>query len=472
MIEGMKRNGAILLLALLVAHPLMAAAPRAELPLDQPIESFPESDGIRARYWESYFAAPRATVLSRPAAVLRSGKRDFRVSSIEAKGFFYQIVQALPPGAATIPPKGAAAKGPADSPLYAQGSWILKRESSTGQLVQAKVFLRSDPGCFVRIYPDGDRSRMDLVIYGGVMNREVPLPLPFERVFASRFGDIVAWTAGTVDWQLLSPQLGMYESSRTFVAAVRARIPFLRYADDGALDAEGRPVYIASGASQTAPAGLNCSGFVKWIVDGFYHPLAGGYLDTKAMALRHSDLRSSSFAAPFEEELDPYFGLDWTRNLGVAIADAALPSRRHGLMENDVSESPFALIAAEAMATKAPAAVNGSSLYEDYPAADSDLGYEGPGLKALLYTLAIEEPGTIYLASLSRRDGQSIAGLRRHYHVAVLVPYFEENGQFRIVVFESAAETSIDSLVARVGKDFVHLVRVQILPDFDPPMLP
>jgi len=395
------------------------------------------------------------------------------VSAVDAKDYFYQIVQALPPGyAASAARTGAAGKGPAESPLYAQGTWILKRSAASGKPVQAKVFLRSDPGCFIRIYPDGDRCRLDLVIYGGVMNREVPLPAPFARVFASSMGEIMAWTRDTVDWELLSPHLGMYALTRSFVAAVRSRLPKLRYTDDGALDAEGRPVFIATGAPQAAPAGLNCSGFAKWIADGFYHPLTGRYIDLKAAAERHSDLRPTTFATPFEEELDPFFGLDWTRNLGKALADASLPSHRHDLKENDVMESPFALIAAEAAPAKGAAAVNGSSIYGDYPAPDAELGYEGRGLKALLYALAIEEPGAIYFASLSRREGQALAGLRRHYHVAILAPYFDEAGQYRVAVFESAAETSIDALVARAGKDFVHLVRVRVERDFEPPALP
>jgi hypothetical protein len=309
---------------------------------------------------------------------------------------------------------------------------------------------------------------MDLVLYGGVMNREAALPLPFDRIFASSFVDIVSWTKAIVDWDLFSPHLGMYAGARAFVAAVRDRLPSLRYVDDGALDAKGQPVYIATGAAQQGPAGLNCSGFAKWIVDGFYYPITGKYLDPAAMAERHGELRANNYSEAFEEMLDPYFGLDWTRNLGVALTDAAYPARSHGILENDVLESPFALLASEA---GTQAAVNGSSAYEDYPAVDRDLGYAGGGLKAILYTLALREPGTIYLASLSRKGGAAFQGLRSHYHVAVLAPYFDEDGSFRVAVFESAAETSIDALMARSAEDFVHLVRLPLLPDFKPPTL-
>ena len=88
------------------------------------------------------------------------------------------------------------------------GSWILKRSSPDGVPIQAKVFLRSDPGTFLRIYPDGDRSKLDLVVYGGVLDRDVPLPVPFERAFASTMAEIASWTEDLVDWGLFAPEPG------------------------------------------------------------------------------------------------------------------------------------------------------------------------------------------------------------------------------------------------------------------------
>jgi hypothetical protein len=107
-----------------------------------------------------------------------------------------------------------------------------------------------------------------------------------------------------------------------------------------------------------------------------------------------------------------------------------------------------------------------------YPAYQLDLGYETSGLKALLYVLALREPGSVYLASLSRKSGGAIPGLSRHYHVAVLAPYFEETGEFKIAVFESDAETSVEAIMARVPKDYVHLVKIKAERDYDPPAFP
>jgi hypothetical protein len=411
------------------------------------LASVPETSDLRVKYWMSFFLAPEQELQRRAPARVQNEYGTFKLSTARTGGYFYTMISA------------------AEGPLYTRGTWILKRSSPDGRPIQAKVFLRSDPDTFLRLYPDGDRSKLDLVVYGGVLGREVPLPVPFETACASSLADIAAWSSQILDWSLFDPQPGLYRNLRSFIAETRKRLPTLRYGDDGALDAEGRPVYIATGLPQKAPAGLNCSGFASWLADGFYRPLTGKLLDPRALAARHIEARATPAAARYESELDPFFGLDWTRNIAQTLLDARYPSRPHGLTESDVRISPFALVAAGA----GPDAVNGSSAYQAYPAYQLDLGYETVGLKALLYVLALREPGSLYLASISARNGAAIPGLSRHYHVAVLAPYFEETGEFRTAVFESDAETSVEAIMRRVPKDYIHLVRLRAERDYDPP---
>ncbi|MCL2267125.1 MAG: hypothetical protein FWC17_05090, partial [Treponema sp.] len=58
--------------------------------------------------------------------------------------------------------------------------------------------------------------------------------------------------------------------------------------------------------------------------------------------------------------------------------------------------------------------------------------------------------------------------LRQYYHIAALIPYFDENGNFRIVVFESAAETSFSAFRNRYPGHFVSLVQIPIPARFEP----
>jgi len=90
--------------------------------------------------------------------------------------------------------------------------------------------------------------------------------------------------------------------------------------EDGAMDASGRMVFIATGAP-AGKGGFNCSGFAKWVVDGFYAPLEGRDMDIEVLKSRNA-LRDGSWSTRYEEVLDPYFGLDWSRGLAREIAAA------------------------------------------------------------------------------------------------------------------------------------------------------
>ena len=428
--------------------PAVGAQPAQSLPGDAVLEDFPDSASLRAPLYGSVLAGPRDEVLARKPAVYTNEYGSWRLATEKTADAFYLVLS---------PKRGA------DYPAFAQGSWIIKRSLADGRFLQAKVFLRSDTGCFIRLYPNGERSLMDLVLYGAVLNKGIPLPVDFDTLVAAPMKSIVAWTGAAVDWSLFSPHPGDYSELRAFSQAVRSRLPSLRYADDGGLDAQGRPIFIATGAAQGPKPGLNCSGFAQWVIDGLLSPLGRPLVDPRDMAERHPELRKAGVDPAIEARTEPFFGLDWTRNLGRAWADAYETSHRHSADENDVRLAAFALYSA----SKEPR--NGGPPYEDFPAYDPDSGYQVRGLKALLYVLAMRDPGAAYLASFSRADR---TGLRRHYHVALLLPWFDEGGEFRVDVYESAAETGLDAILGRAPRDYVHLVRIAPSRDFDPPALP
>lgn len=436
-----------LLLCLAPAHRAGAAPANPSLPGDAPLELFPDSASLRAALYDEVLAGPRDSVLARKPQALENEWGRFRLSTTRGGDAFYLVL--------------SAARGK-DWPLYSQGSWIIKRSMEDGRFLQAKIFLRSDPGCFVRIYPDGDRCLMDVLLHGAVLNREVPIPTDFDRLLGLPLATLVEWTKAYVDWELFSPRPGDYAGLEAFAAAIRKGLPGLRYADDGGLDAEGKPVFIATGAPMGGSWGLNCSGFAQWVVDGLITPTGGEWPDASILKEKHPELRGASVDPAIDERYDPFFGLDWTRNLGLALAESSSPWRRHVPTENDIRLSAFAQFA------PSTDAVNGGPPYEAYPAYDVDSGYPIRGLKAILHILAIREPGEAYLASFSRPDR---TGLRRHYHVALLLPRFDDTGIFRVDVFESAAETSLDAILTRAPKDFVHLVAIHPGRDFEPPVL-
>ena len=415
---------------------------------DRSLADFPENAEFRGLDYASFITAPPQSLRRSKALVRANAWAEWRREVVVSGGYQYLVYSA----------KRADAW-----PLYSQGSWIIKRSLTSGAFIQAKVFLKTDPGTFLRIYPDGDRSRLDLVIRGGVFVHSAPLPWPFSRSLTARMGDIVRATRDRIDWGLLEPDPADSATVARLSEEIRSRLHQLNYSDDGGLDAEGKLVFIADGAPQpAADAGLNCSGFAQWVVDGILKPVNGQWLDRSFLSIKHIDTRKSASEPEFEDSLDPYFGLDWTRNLALAAGKALEGLDDSDPRSADVRQSPIALVETSASPT------DGGAEYLDFPPYEEDAGFASEGIPALLWWLAVTDPGYFYLASISQQDK---AGLRHHYHVSVLLPWFDENEAFHVDVYESDAETSLKALVDRTKGQMIHLVRVKAESVFDPPDL-
>ncbi len=335
-------------------------------------------------------------------------------------------------------------------PVWGAGSYIVRRPRAAAEPDQVKIFLRSDPGYYLRIFPHEKRSRMDLHIADIATSRNIPVPLSFEQVLREPLHRIMELTRRTVDWPVLFPVGGSqnYAAVETMVRRARAALSDLPDAEDGAMDEHGNLVFIESLVLQDQEPGFNCSGFAKWIVDGLIHPLSGRYLSIEQLKRKHPDHRGHRWGLQHDELRDPYFGLDWTRNLALA----AHSLRAHGTEVPDQNIDPRA------------ADVN-SVPFSRYT---RDVGFPVTELGRIMYLLAVSEPGYFYLASLSRPFGEEPV-LRQHTHVAVLFPYFDSNGIFRVVVMERNVESSLVSLRRRYETEFIHLVRVRADDRYEPP---
>ncbi|MFW6329490.1 MAG: hypothetical protein ACOC28_05290 [Alkalispirochaetaceae bacterium] len=332
-------------------------------------------------------------------------------------------------------------------PVYAAGSYIIKRSLDDGSYAQVKVFIRSDEGFFVRIRPRGRRSEMDVTLNGRELYRRIPVAVPFDQILTLPFTEVIRSTRHLVDWSLLEP-LGTveeYQAVETMVRRARQALPTLPDAEDGAMDENGSLVFIENLGTMEDLPGFNCSGFAKWVCDGVYQPRTGSFMSIEPLKEKHLDLRGTGWSEPREGDRDPFFGLDWTRNLARTIAaldGGGDPERIHP-EALDVRDIPLATYT-------------------------EDMGYPVESLPHLLYYLAVRDPGYFYLGSVNREFGSGPV-LRQHTHVVVLFPYFDSAGTFETVVLERNVETSVESLQGRYGEEYIHLVRVPATERFDPP---
>ena len=342
-------------------------------------------------------------------------------------------------------------------PGWAQGSWIYTRDFNTGAPLRIRMFLRSDPQMYIQWRPLGnDKSQIDLVIYDAYIVRGLPIGIPFDRILIMPVKEVIDAAGNRFPRRYFDPDPRLYRNINTFVARIRAALPSISYEDDGAIDETGSYVFIETLRKQNNPAGLNCSGFVKWVIDGMLRPVTGKRL-TIASLKQHVTPRSSSLAANFEER-DSLFGLDWTRNLALETAKV-LRSSVFATVENvEVRTETFASLIDR---------TGGRVTIKSYPGFLLNAGFSMEGLRPLLYTLAVNEPGYIYLASVNQKRSTT-PPQRQHYHVAVLVPYFNEFGNFQTLVFESAEETNLAGFLRRHPESMVNLVRIPVEGVFTP----
>jgi len=359
-------------------------------------------------------------------------------------------------------------------PGWAQGSWVLTRRRDNDPAgSRIRIFLRSDYNTYVQFRPFSDeKSIMDVVIYDSYLIRSLPIPVPLERLYVMPVEDALSLAGDRFPRRYFDPESGAYRDSRAFVSAVRSRLHELTFLDDGAMDENGQFVFINTLKAQNNPTngqvkgGVNCSGFAKWIVDGILRPRTGERLPIAPLKAPFGG-RGTPFTELWEEQRDPFFGLDWIRNLA-SVAGTTLLSPSYGALEEiEVKDCPFSQVIIRQ---------NGSSTVNNYPGYLLNAGFGVSGLHPLLYTLAINEPGRIYLAAVSNEitapvtpdNPRGLPILRQYYHIAVLVPYFTERGVFQIAVFESAEETSFNAFKTRYPGQFVNLVRIPIDGSFNP----
>lgn len=329
-----------------------------------------------------------------------------------------------------------------DWDLVAPGTWVIKRRIEDGAFMQIKIFLQNDEESFLRLFPDGSRphlrTRMEVHVAGDTLYTNVLVPMAMERVLTAPFTMLRDSTAGFVDWDLLVPDPDHpgYRRVEAIVEEIRNHLPSLRDAEDGAGDENGNLVYIETLQPQGDRGGLNCSGFAKWVVDGLWYPMHGHYLPVEPLKRKHLEYRGTSWSATLEETRDPYFGLDWTRNLALHVLAA------------EQGTDPESL-------DPRMADVRGISSANYI----ENVGFSMDQIRHVLYRQALSDPGTFYLGSVNRSFGDRIV-LRQHTHVVVFFPWFDSNGRFRLAVMERNRETSVDSLMLHYRGDFIHLVRI------------
>ncbi|WKC75311.1 hypothetical protein QIA36_03100 [Borreliella yangtzensis] len=316
------------------------------------------------------------------------------------------------------------------------GSYVIK--VGKDGIEQIKIFFINRGDTFIRIKSSKFSSSADFYLVNTLIYKDIRLPFKIEDIAVISLGNIINYISKIIDFRYFIPEyFDIYKNISNMAISLRKALAAFPIAEviDGAMDESGKMVHIKTGLLQKDAVGFNCSGFVKWVADSIYKSMTGRLLKINDLKLKHIGVRGSVFTKSQEFNKEPFFGLDWIRNIAYRISNIDADLNLSKVKENDVNNIKFF----------------------DYI---DNRGYKIENLEFLLYSLALDEPGYIYFGSISTGVG-SLSNMVLHKHVVLFLPFLDENRIFRVSVNEVNAETSIKSLQKRYPKSYIHLVRVK-----------
>lgn len=337
-------------------------------------------------------------------------------------------------------------------PAEATGSWILIRDSATGEPKCIRWYFTGDSGVYVQLRrsdatPD-EKSLADFVMFGNYTARDVPVGVPLNFFYDKSIDELMSITRYSLPWIKTGFYPEIYNDVLQMTAVIRENLDRFEYLEDAAYDEMGNLYSIKNGTPMAGNGSqkllVSSAGFVKWIVDGLVRPLSGSGLLLSPLMEKTESYKSGSLADSMSQLYDTTLGLDWIRNLAAAMV--SIYSGRdytYGTSGVQVNYSPF----------------NGAYL--------DKAGIKIEYLKSMFYYLAGNEPDRFYLGAVRHAVNNGTEFIVYNKCVAFF-PAFDRNGRFTVAVFTDGEEVSIDDFMDDNKGDFIQLVRLQASEQFFP----
>lgn len=431
----------------------------------------PDSAEVRRKVVESWLTAPIDTLKTKnPELHENEAQKIFQIRTSEGLDSISVIVAPQSFIEMTVVKGGqSTVLTTAEYPACSPGSWILYRDRQTGKPVKIEVYFNADAGVYIQLYPEGNKTFADMLVYNSFLARGVPLGVPFAKLYTASFEDICRWTAKTLPWNKVSVVPGQYREVLQMVQVIREKLPLMDYAEDACYSAEGQLYSILKNKPFTVTDSegnsvepedngrltLSSAGFVKWVADGIIEPYLGKGSDIAAIEQQTVEFSPVGKNGIISQNSNLSFHLDWIRNL----ASLAMSARTHRDVNwktggIDVNIRPFA---GELINGK----IHKSSGYIE------DTGYEVARMKSLLYVLGVTEPAWFYAGAVKR-----FSKIKPDEFVfddcLVFFPYFDDNGKFDCIVFTRNQEISLSDFI-RMNEDcYIHLERIKTSDFFYP----
>ncbi len=175
-------------LALLCLLALMPVPFHGQVPARADFSSLADTHEARTRYLTSVITANWNSAVRFPETFLTGAAGRVQVSVDRQEDFFYVRFLRERSGA---------------FPLVSQGNTIVQRNyQRNGDLIQAKIFLSDDPSCYLRLYPQAERTRADIVLFGAVVRQNILLGQIFYYQLRDHVGKMLTAAEGSLDWSI------------------------------------------------------------------------------------------------------------------------------------------------------------------------------------------------------------------------------------------------------------------------------
>jgi hypothetical protein len=181
-----RRSFASLVILLLAITYVSAAAEPVSIRSDALASGFPDNADLRSKLFSSLIGAPRAIALAYGEKVQQSSAGSVLVRAVQRTDDFLVEFRNGSDG------------------LFAQtrrGTCVVQRSNAKGNyLIQAKIFLQDDPSCYLRLYAQGESTRADIVMYGALLKKGLPVGGMLYQVLVRPLSAIIESTQRSFDW--------------------------------------------------------------------------------------------------------------------------------------------------------------------------------------------------------------------------------------------------------------------------------
>jgi len=332
-------------------------------------------------------------------------------------------------------------------PKDAPGSWILYRDASSGAPLRIRYYFVPDKEVYVEFFPGKDKCFADFIIYGAVAAGKVPLPVPFERLYAFSAEELYLLTRYTLPWNYTRIFVRSYGDVKEMTSLIRSMLPGFRNSE----------------RFKSKNASLD---FLKWIADGLVKPLTGGIIAEESLEMntvetegQTADVKLKGLPRRIPDE--KYGPLNYIRNIAAAVLSADTGVQyRYDTSGADVKTEAFSYYKDSSGVPRSGGFVANS-------------GYPVEILKPLLYILGVTEARHFFFGAVRKsRPAEVPAGQLPERQVfaetAAFFPYFDSEGHFQVSVFENAHEYTLDEFIGKYRGCFVSLVRIKAAKEFYP----